>query len=255
VSPPSNFTWRNEEKALFNLFDRKSIFLVVLNNSFGASPVSLTILLLPNQKNMQLLRIDTSTRIHDSHSRKVADEFQKQWKSINPAGKVVHRDLVKNPPPHLSDLTIQGFYTPEEAKTPELKDALKLSDEFIAELKASDTVVISLPMYNFGIPSSLKAYIDHISRVNQTFEITEQGAFKPLISTVRKIVFITATGAVFSNPQMQALDFMTPYLKTIFGFLGITNMQVLAIEGSSMDPVAFEESKADVSRKILEWAD
>ncbi len=209
-------------------------------------------LLIPNLKNMQLLRIDSSTRIQDSHSRKVADEFQIQWQSNHPTGRVVKRDLAQNPPPHLSDLTIQGFYTPEEAKTPELKQALQLSDELIAEIKASDTVIISLPMYNFGIPSSLKAYIDHISRVNQTFEITEQGEFKPLISNVKHLVFITSSGAVFSNPQMQAMDYMTPYLKTIFGFLGISSMDVLAIEGTSMDPTAFEASKQLASQKIGE---
>jgi len=109
-------------------------------------------------------------------------------------------------------------------------------------------------MYNFGIPSSLKAYIDHISRINQTFEITEQGEFKPLISTVNKLVFITTTGAVFSNPQMQAMDFMTPYLKTIFGFMGISNMEVLAIEGTTMSPEAFEASKQKASQRILEVA-
>jgi len=204
---------------------------------------------------MQLLRIDTSTRIQDSHSRKVAEEFQKQWQTTHPSGKVILRDLAKNPVPHLSDLTIQGFYTPEEAKTPEIKQALQLSDELITEIKASDTVIISLPMYNFGIPSSLKAYIDHISRINQTFEITEQGEFKPLISTVNKLVFITATGAVFSNPQMQAMDFMTPYLKTIFGFMGISNMEVLAIEGTTMNPEAFEATKQKASNRILEIAD
>jgi len=204
---------------------------------------------------MQLLSIDSSTRIQDSHSRKVAEEFQKQWQAKNPTGKIVKRDLALQPVPHLPDLTIQGFYTPEEAKTPEIKHALQLSDELIAELKASDTVVISLPMYNFGIPSSLKAYVDHISRINQTFEISDQGEFKPLISNVNKMVFITATGANFSNPQMQAMDFMTPYLKTIFGFLGIKNMEVLAIEGTTMDPETFEASKQKASNRILEIAE
>jgi len=200
----------------------------------------------------QLLRIDTSTRIHDSHSRKVAEDFQKQWTINHPTGKVILRDLAQNPVPHLSDLTIQGFYTPEEAKTAEIKKALLLSDELIAEIKASDTVLVSLPMYNFGIPSSLKAYIDHISRINQTFEITEQGAFKPLISSVNKLVCITATGAVFSNPQMQVMDYMTPYLKTIFGFLGIENIEILAIEGTTMNPEIFEESRQKASNRILE---
>ncbi len=201
---------------------------------------------------MQLLRIDTSTRIQDSHSRKVAQEFQEQWQSKNPTGTVIKRDLAQNPVPHLSDLTIQGFYTPEEAKTSEIKQALLLSDELIAEIKAADTVVISLPMYNFGIPSSLKAYIDHVSRVNQTFEITEQGEFKPLISTVKRLVLITSAGAVFSSPQMQPMDYMTPYLKTIFGFLGISNIDVLTIEGSSMDQTVFEASKQKASSRIME---
>ena len=201
---------------------------------------------------MQLLRIDTSTRIQDSHSRKVAQEFQEQWQAKNPTGTVIKRDLAQNPIPHLSDLTIQGFYTPEEAKTSEIKQALLLSDELIAEIKAADTVVISLPMYNFGIPSSLKAYIDHVSRVNQTFEITEQGEFKPLISTVKRLVLITSAGAVFSSPQMQPMDYMTPYLKTIFGFLGISNIDVLTIEGSSMDQTVFEASKQKASSRIME---
>ncbi len=133
------------------------------------------------------------------------------------------------------------MYTPIENRDTNINNTLSLSDILIAELKNADTIVLSTPMYNFGIPSSLKAYIDHISRVGDTFAMDENG-FTGLI-TGKKLVICAAYGAVFD--EMKQMDFVEPYLKSLFGFLGFTDIEYYAIEGTSMlSPEALEEKKA-----------
>src|SRR5262245_46329995 len=116
-----------------------------------------------------LLRIDASARTEGSHSRTLADGVQARWLKAHPHGRVIRRDLAVAPQAHIEAATIQGFYTPPEQMTPELRAATAQSDELIAELKAAHTVLIAAPIYNFSIPSSLKAWIDQVVRIGHTF--------------------------------------------------------------------------------------
>lgn len=198
-----------------------------------------------------ILRIDSSARSTDSVSREMTDHFIESWLKNHPADVVTVRDLVKAPPPHISEMTIGGFYTPVDQQTPELKAAVALSDELIDELENADILVISAPMYNFGIPSSLKAYIDQIVRVGRTFVADENG-LKGLVSG-KKVFILTARGSVYSEGPLAAYDQLVPYLSTILGFLGMTDVSYINTEGTTSGPEVLEKSIAanrDLIQKI-----
>jgi len=187
-----------------------------------------------------LLRIDTSTRNTDSHSRDLANRFEEQYKVKHVQTDISYRDLTTSDIPHVSQAFIDAMFTPSESRNDEMKETLVLSAKLIAELKSAETVLLSVPMFNFTIPSVLKAYIDHITRVGETFSMDETG-FKGLV-TGKKLVIVAAYGADFS--EMKAMDFVEPYLKSIFGFLGFTDIHYFAIEGTSMlGADALEEKK------------
>lgn len=196
-----------------------------------------------------LLRIDASSRRHDSHSRSMADYFVERWFAAHPDDEIIVRDLVTQPIPHINADTINGFYTPEIEHDERLKRATALSDELIAELKAADVILINTPMYNFSVPSALKAWIDQVVRIGDTFSYTTEAGFSGLVSDKQAYV-ITAMGAVFSNASMRPMDFMTPYIQTLLGFIGITNVEIIALEGTSTDAVAFESSQQVAREQI-----
>jgi FMN-dependent NADH-azoreductase len=190
-----------------------------------------------------LLRIDTSARTKDSHSRRLADRFLDRWLQTHPECRVVRRDLAVEPPPHINNDTIIGFFTPAEQLTDSVRSVTAYSDRLISELRAADLLLMSVPMYNFSIPSTLKAWIDHISRFGQTFEYHPSRGFVGLLQGKRAIV-TTSAGAVISKEPMVSLDFLAPYLKAIFTFLGFSSVDILSLEGSNSDEVAFSRSLA-----------
>ncbi|HFU75843.1 MAG TPA: FMN-dependent NADH-azoreductase [Arcobacter sp.] len=178
----------------------------------------------------RLLRIDTSTREENSHSRDLANSFEEKYKVKYVQAEVKYRNLGTSNIPHVSQAFIDAMFTPNESRTKEMHETLTLSNELITEFKNADTILLSVPMFNFSIPSVLKAYIDHITRVGETFSMDETG-FQGLV-TGKKLVIVAAYGAEFS--EMKAMDFVEPYLKSIFGFLGFTNISYFAVEGTSM---------------------
>lgn len=198
----------------------------------------------------RILRIDASSRTEGSHSRKFADRFLESWFKTHPDDTLAVRDLALAPIPHIAAATIAGFYSPPEQLSDAMKAATALSDQLITELRDADLVLISTPMYNFSIPSALKAWIDQIVRINHTFSFSPEAGLAGLLRGKRAIV-ITAAGAVFSdNEAMQPMDFMTPYLKFILGFIGIDSVEVITLEGTTIDPAAFERSQAAARNRI-----
>lgn len=174
-----------------------------------------------------LLQIDVSSRGDYSISRKLTAAFAEAWKSKNPDGKVIYRDLA------MTDLTfvdmnwIAGAYSSPDQHTPDHKQALKLSDELIAELFEANEIVIGAPMYNFAIPARLKAWIDHIVRVGKTFKIGEKG-YEGLLTGSRKATFIIASGGNYApGAPAEKYNQESPYLQAIFGFLGITDTKAI----------------------------
>ncbi|RZI45893.1 FMN-dependent NADH-azoreductase [Candidatus Finniella inopinata] len=200
---------------------------------------------------VKLLRIDSSARTTNSHSRHLADIFQKDWLSTHPNGTVVVRNIIEQPIPHILNTTITGFYTPADQLTPDLKEAVKLSDELIAELKSADEILISAPIYNFSIPSALKAWIDHIVRMGETFSYDGK-SFKGLL-TGKKVYFCLAYGGEGYTGPIAAMDFLKPYLQTLFGFLGFESMEFFVVEGTSTSPEALSE-KIKQTQEIMHKA-
>ncbi|BBN60646.1 FMN-dependent NADH-azoreductase [Hydrogenovibrio marinus] len=173
-----------------------------------------------------LLRIDSSALSQGSNSKYLADQYQAEWLGNHPQGKVIHHDLGVNPPSHLSEATIQAMYTPAESRSADQNAQLNESNQALQDMREADTLLISAPMYNFGIPSSLKAYLDQVVRVGETFTYTENGP-KGLLEGKQAIVILTSGGNYTESPYNQ-FDHVTPYLNTVLGFIGITDVKVVA---------------------------
>ncbi|MGH7998817.1 MAG: FMN-dependent NADH-azoreductase, partial [Brasilonema sp.] len=177
-----------------------------------------------------ILQIDSSPRKDRSFSRKFSDEFITAWKNAHPEDTVTYRDVGHNTVPHVDESWIAAAFTPPDARTPELAKAIELSDTLVDEFLAADRYVFGVPMYNFNVPSTFKAYIDQIVRAGRTFAVTEQGGFKGLVEG-KKMLIITARGGDFSPGSPAApYDYQEPYLKTIFGFIGITDITFINVE-------------------------
>jgi FMN-dependent NADH-azoreductase len=167
-----------------------------------------------------------------SVSRQLTGAFVAQWKSSHPDATVIDRDLNATSIPPINAEWVSAVYTPEEARTPEQKQALSLSDSLLAELDQADEYVFGVPMHNFGVPSVLKLWIDQISRVGRTFSYAD-GKAKGLI-VGRKATFIIATGASYAaQSQFASLNFVEPYLRSLFGFLGVTDVTFLTAGGTT----------------------
>lgn len=184
---------------------------------------------------MKILHLTSSPRGEASMSIKLGNAVVEKLKEENPDSTLIVHDLANTPFPHLEEVHLASFFTPAENFTPELTDAIKHSDEAIAELKAADVIVIGVPMYNFGISSTLKAWIDHIARAGQTFRYTEKGP-EGLIKD-KKIYLAIATGGVYSQGPATAYDFTEPYLRHTLGFLGMTDITVFRVEGLALADV------------------
>jgi FMN-dependent NADH-azoreductase len=179
-----------------------------------------------------LLHIDSSPLYGRSVSRELTGAFVTQWKSSHPDGMVIDRDLYSTSIPPINGDWVGAVYTPEEARTPEQKEALSLSDSLLAELEQAEEYVFGVPMHNFGVPSVLKLWIDQISRVGKTFSYAD-GVPKGLI-VGKKATFIIATGGIYdAQTQMASFNFVEPYLRSVFGFLGVTDAAFLTTGGTA----------------------
>ena len=196
-----------------------------------------------------LLRIDSSSRLEDSVTRALADEVCDRWRRSHPDGEVVVRDVVVQPIPHIADATIKGFYA--ETLDADLTAATALSDELIDELLAADAVVIGVPMYNFSIPSALKAYIDHVVRAGRTFAVGADGQLSGLIAD-RPLYLCVAKGAPYTGTAFEPMDFTERYLLGLFGFLGITSAEVLRVEGTTIAPEVMASTMATAREHLAE---
>jgi FMN-dependent NADH-azoreductase len=182
-----------------------------------------------------ILLIESSPRGSDSYSHQAARSIVNELQTHHRGSALVIRDLGQNPPPHVGLAFIGGMYAPPEQRTPDQAVALALSDALIDELFAADTIVVAVPMHNFGVPSTLKAWIDHVSRAGRTFSFGADGPQGLL--TGKHAILVLASGAVYSNGQMKAFDFTEPYLRAVLGFLGITNVDVVRVEGVAITAI------------------
>jgi FMN-dependent NADH-azoreductase len=180
----------------------------------------------------KLLHVDSSPLYGRSVSRQLTGAFVTQWKSSHPNGTVVDRDLNATPILPVTAEWVGAAYTPEGARTPQQKELLVLSDTLLSELEQADEYVFGVPMHNFGVPAVLKLWIDQIARVGRTFSYAN-GTPKGLL-TGKKATFIVATGGIYdSQTQMASFNFVEPYLRSVFGFLGVTDVTFLTAGGTA----------------------
>ena len=191
-----------------------------------------------------LLQINSSVFSDHGNSSKLSNEFVQNWKAKHPDGKVIIRDLAKNPVPHLDGNTVQAFFTPAESRTPEQKALVDFSDALVAELANADAVVIGVPLYNFGVPSTLKAYFDQLARAGVTFKYTETGPVGLLEN--KPIHIIAARGGFYHGT---AADTQTGFLNSFLNFLGFTSINYIYAEGLSIEG-AKDKSLTDARHQI-----
>ena len=191
-----------------------------------------------------LLKIDSSPMGERSISRKLTAAFAKAWLKAHPGGTVISRDLTALHIPIVDGGWVGAAYTPEDARTPRQKDALATSDILIAELQQADEYVIGVPMHNFSIPSTLKLWIDQVVRLGKTVAYSAAG--REGLLKGKKATLLMASGGVYEQGSaLAALNFVTPYLRTIFGFIGVTDVNFIAAGGTrklmtgEVDPQTF----------------
>jgi FMN-dependent NADH-azoreductase len=192
-----------------------------------------------------ILHLNSSIYGDGGQSSRLAREFVAQF----PAALVITRDLGKNPLPHLDAERFGAFLAKPETRTPEQQLVLSESDALIAELKQADTLVLGLPMYNFGVPSQLKAYFDHVARAGVTFTYTEKGPVG-LLTGKQAYVFAARGGLYQGTPR----DTQTPYVREFLGFLGITDVQFVYAEGLAISATSKSESLAAAQRSLRSLA-
>ena len=178
---------------------------------------------------MQILQIIASAQGANSYSTRLSQGIIDKLLAAHPGSTVVVRDLARHPFPHLEEAHLQAYFTPAESRSPAQQQAVRHSDEAIAEVLAADVLVIGSPFYNFAIASSLKSWLDHLTRANITFRYTSTGP-EGLI-TGKKVYVAMASGGIYSEGPGQASDFAAPYLRYMLGFLGMTDVTVARAEG------------------------
>ncbi|MGC4041110.1 MAG: NAD(P)H-dependent oxidoreductase [Flavobacterium sp.] len=184
----------------------------------------------------KILHVISSPRGDESISVKLGNSITGQLLEAFPGSSLQVEDLNIDPYPHLYDEQITALRSNAAEHTEAQKQLVKRSDKAIAELFDTDILVISLPLYNFGIPSPLKSWIDNVLRAGHTFSYTSEGP-KGLVKD-KKVYIAIASGAVYSEGPMQDYDFAIPYLKTVLGFIGITDVSVVRAEGLGISALA-----------------
>lgn len=196
---------------------------------------------------MNILHIDASASDSaTSHTRRLSSDLVAQLKSANPGARIVHRDLVVDQLPHV-DMTIRHAWTAESTEDAKLAETLSRSKTLVDELKAADVVVVGSPMYNFTVPSTLKAWIDHVAIAGQTFSYTAEG---PRGLLAGKVYLVLSSGGIYSQGAFAAYDHLSTYLKAIFNFLGIRDVEVIRAEGIAYGPEQDQAAMASATREI-----
>jgi FMN-dependent NADH-azoreductase len=198
---------------------------------------------------MNILQINASARREGANSTQLANTVVQRLKVINPAATHTLRDLAVTPHPMLDEAALGALFTPAQQRSPEQAARVALDDALIAELQAHDTLVLGVPMYNFGVPVQLKAWIDAIARVGTTFHYTATG---PQGLLTGKTVYVAlARGGLYRDTPN---DSQVPYLKAVLGFLGLKDVRFIYAEGLAMGPEAvvkgFAQAEADLSAAL-----
>jgi FMN-dependent NADH-azoreductase len=190
-----------------------------------------------------ILHLDSSARSgksgvtpYGSHSRRLSSRFVDRWKAARSGDTVIRRDVGLEPPPPVSGAWIHAAFTKPNARTKEMNEALRMSDTLVDELIAADVIVAGVPLYNFGVPSSMKAYIDNVVRVGRTFGFDRSRPgerYWPLLTPHNKTLVVLSSRGDFGygpGERIAHMNHVEPHLRTAFGYIGITDLRSVAIE-------------------------
>ena len=177
-----------------------------------------------------LLLIETSPRGDHSISRNMTRLFVTEWRAAHPGGDVVVRDLMETDLQFVNAPWLQAYFTPAEQHSPEMKEALRLSDELVAEILAADQIAIATPVYNYNVPAALKAWVDHIVRKGMTLGFDGKG----LVTGKRATVLLASGGVYTAGSPIRDRDIATQYLRLILNVIGITDVTVVAGGGAKV---------------------
>ncbi len=195
--------------------------------------------------NKTLLQVNASLFSTAGQSSALANEFVAGWKKRNPGAAVIAHDLATEPVPHLTAERFQAFITPADKRDANQRAEVAYSDALIEELKRADVIVLGVPMYNFDVPSTLKAYFDHIARAGVTFSYTAQGPVGLL--TGKKVYVFATRGGIYAG---QPHDTQSAYLKNFLGLLGITDVEFVYAEGIAISAESKDAAIAQAKKAI-----
>jgi FMN-dependent NADH-azoreductase len=194
---------------------------------------------------MNILQINASARREGANSTRIADAIVARLQTANPGARLTLRDLAVTPQPVLDEAALGALFTPAEQRTAEQAARVALDDALIAEVQAADVIVLGVPMYNFGVPAQLKNWIDAIARNGVTFRYTANGPEGLLKG--RKVYAGLARGGRYRGTEA---DSQVPYLRTVLGFLGMTDVQFVYAEGLNMGEDAARQGFAEAEAEI-----
>ncbi|WP_460044504.1 FMN-dependent NADH-azoreductase [Pseudomonas sp. S2_H01] len=179
-----------------------------------------------------LLKIDVSTRGEQSVSKALSQKFELEWQRHHPEGEVYHCDLSESAPPFVDIEWIGAVFTPVDVRDEAQKAALKISDDFVEQLHRCDHYLIATPMYNFGLPAALKAWVDNIVRAGVTFKANSDGSYTGLLSGKKATLIVASAGVYLADTPTFPYDFLTPYMRHILAFVGVTDVAVVQAGGT-----------------------
>lgn len=199
-----------------------------------------------------ILLVTSSPRGAASYSTQIAAELADALQQASPASQLTVRDLVADPLPHIVPDYATGIYTPADKRTAAQAELVGVSDRAVDELFAADHIVLATGLINFSISSTLKSWVDHISRSGRTFAYGADGP-RGLV-TGKKVYIVLASGGVYSEGPAAVLDFAVPYLKSVLAFNGMTDVEVIRVEGTGMGEDAVSAALAKARQRIGELA-
>lgn len=204
----------------------------------------------------KVLVINSSARSLNSQSRKLTEVFTTEWENRYSNPVINFRELGNADVPHVNENWIAAAFKPEAARSEEEIEALKISDTYIAELKQADVIVIGAPMYNWSVPSSLKAYIDQILRINETWKLNPANRQNPYIGLLENKTLLLLLSRGNSGYEIgeynEHMNFQSTYLKTVFNIIGISNIQIVTVDGAAFEPEQYKQSVSTAHQKVKE---
>ena len=186
-----------------------------------------------------LLYVSSSIFGDNGNSSQLANEFIQRWQADN-GGTVIRRDVGTEALPHLSAEHAGAFFTPAEQRSAEQSAIVARSDALIDEVRQADVIVLAVPMYNFGVPTQLKAWLDQLARAGVTFRYTENGP-QGLLND-KPVTVVAARGGLYAGTEN---DTVTPYIRLFFGFVGITDLSFVFAEGLNMGDDSKEKAMSE----------